>query len=323
MISIVIPAFNEALNILETLEDIQNVLSKTDYHDNYEIIIVDDHSSDGTYELIRKIQDSRIKGIRLSHRRRSWIAIRAGIHYAKGDAVICISADGQDDPQLIPQMIDKWKKGAKIVWGLRRGRKEESLLVKIPALLFYRILKFITHTDTEDQIDISRATFCLIDRQVVEEVDRCKESSTSFFGLLVWLGYNQEGIEYDRKQRRSGYSKWNLASKMRMAKDWIIAFSDTPLRAMVWIGFSIAALGFLYALLIIFKYLVFGHAVQGWSSLMVVLLVVSGINLSMLGVIGEYLWRTLDETRRRPLYSIEDMFSVDTKPSNRDLKNDH
>ena len=300
MISVVIPAYNEAENIGDTIRDICKSLQK----DRFEIIVVDDHSSDDTLKKVQGIPN--VRGMRLSRRCGSMIALRAGIESAKGNAVICVSADGQDDPSAIPQMIQKWENGAQIVWALRKNRQDEPMHVKVPALLFYKILNTVADSDAGmNGIDLSRADFFLVDRKVAEAINSCKERNTSLFGLIVWSGFNQNFVEYDRKPRRHGKSKWNFTSRFNLAKDWIIAFSGLPLKVMVWIGFIIAFAGFSYALFILFFHLFYGHSVEGWSSLMVVTLILGGINISILGVVGEYLWRNLDESRKRPLYFVE------------------
>lgn len=304
MISIVIPAYNESVNIVQTIQEICTALAAIKDSKGFEILVIDDHSTDKTYERVAELKDERFKAFRLSHRCGSVIALRAGMREAKGDVVICISADGQDDPQAIPQMIEKWRQHADVVWALRNSRHSEPFFVKLPALIFYKILNWMT-PEKNGSIDLSRADFYLMDRKVVDAMNDCKENNTSLFGLIVWSGFNQNFVEYERKQRRLGASKWNFRSRMKLAKDWIIAFSGLPLRLMVWIGFAIALLGFAYALFVLLVHIFYGHPVQGWSSIMVVMLILGGINIAMMGVIGEYLWRNLEESRKRPLYFIE------------------
>lgn len=304
MISILIPTYNESTIIIGTIQQIQNAISKTDFSDNYEIIVIDDHSSDFTFEKICDLQNTKIKVMRLSKRNGSHHALRAGMHHSTGEAVICLSADGQDDPKVIPQMIEKWKKDYQVVWAYRKNfsRSDESFLNKVTALLFYRILSLLTPSSP---IDLSRADFFLADQKVVQYVNACQEQHTSLWGLISWSGFNQSFVEYVRKPRIDGESKWNFLSRWNLAKDWIIAFSGMPLRCITWLGFFIGLLGFLYAFFIMVRHFEYGESVAGWSSLMVVVLVLGGINMFLLGMIGEYLWRNLNETRHRPLYFIE------------------
>ena len=144
-----------------------------------------------------------------------------------------------------------------------------------------------------------------MDRKVVDAITACRETNTSLFGMIAWIGFKQGYIEYERRQRHSGRSKWNLRSRIRLAKDWIIAFSGIPLKLLTIIGFSVACVGFVYAFTVVIRSIIFGSPVQGWSSVMTAILVLGGGQMMMLGILGEYLWRTLDESRNRPGYFVE------------------
>jgi dolichol-phosphate mannosyltransferase len=199
-------------------------------------------------------------------------------------------------------MIEKLQAGADTVWALRTKR-EEPWQTKLFAEMFYRILNIFTG-QMNNGIDYSRADFYLLNRKVVRAINSCPEASTSLFGLIIWMGFRQESVDYDRRERFSGRSKWTMSSRMKLAKDWIIAFSGIPLKLMGYLGILLAVLGFLYTLFII-AYSLLGYATPGWAETVVLVLVLGGSQLMMLGVLGEYLWRTLDETRRRPLYFLE------------------
>ena len=304
-LSIVIPAYNEADNIVDTMQEVEAIvlLIGAGVGPDYEIIVVDDHSSDNTYEVVRQRGDHRVRSLRLSRRSGSHVALRAGLDIATGEAVICIAADGQDDPGMIKKMVEKWQSGAAIVWALRRSRKHEPFYQKILAAVFYRLLSWFS--GFEPRIDLSRADFYLLDRKVVDAVSSCRERNTSLFGLIVWLGFVQDFVEYDRRSRRAGKSKWNFRGRLHLAKDWIIAFSGLPLKLMTYAGFVIAGTGFIYALFVIIHSLLFGSPLLGWSSMMTMILLLGGGQIMMLGILGEYLWRTLDESRNRPAYFIE------------------
>lgn len=301
MLSVIIPAYNEESNIEATIQEIINSISGLT--DDYEIIVVDDHSNDSTFDILNHLSNPKINCIRLSRRSGSHSALRAGLAASNGDAVLCISADGQDNPETIKEMLIKWQSGAQIVWALRKCRNDEPFYIKSFAVMFYRMLNSLTGNN-DNNIDLSRADFYLLDRKVVNAINSCQESNTSLFGLIAWMGFKQDYAEYDRRERRSGKSKWSFRSRTKLAKDWIIAFSGLPLKMMTLIGLGISFIGFLYAIFIVFLSFT-GNPIQGWSSLMIILLVIGGIQMSMLGVIGEYLWRNLDETRKRPLYFIE------------------
>lgn len=309
-LSIVIPAYNEQDNIKITIEEISDIVSTISEIKKFQFIVVDDHSSDNTYDIVSQIKDPRIVCLRLSRRSGSFTALRAGITESKGDAVFCISADGQDDPSSLKNMLDRLHNGANVVWALRKHRHNEPPHIRIPAQLFYRLLKWLVgHKETV--IDLSRADFCLLDRRIIDAVNVCSEKNTSLFGLIAWLGFSQDFVEYERRERRYGRSKWNFRSRLDFAKDWIVAFSGLPLKLMSVVGFFVASIGFLFALFIIFGALFVGTPIKGWPSTMVVILVLGGLQMVMLGTVGEYLWRNLDESRKRPLYFIEDITSKD------------
>jgi dolichol-phosphate mannosyltransferase len=230
------------------------------------------------------------------------VAIRAGLKAAKGDMVLCVSADGQEDPTVLTEMIDKINKGADTVWGVRTARNE-SFFVKQFGLLFYRLLKYFVQNS--NNIDLANADFYLLNRKVVDAINLCKERNTSLFGLIVWIGFKQDQVYYERKERINGKSKWSFRSRLRLATDWILAFSGIPLKLITYFGVLFALIGFIYALIIIVLFLR-GHTTPGWAETIILILLLGGIQMTMIGVVGEYLWRTLDETRDRPLYFIEE-----------------
>jgi len=302
LLSVIIPAFNESNNLKNTIEEIKKLIENKDLSKEYEIVVVDDHSDDNTYHIVESFKDNRIKCVRLSRRSGSHIALRAGIAKAKGDAVLCISADGQDDPNILGEMIKKWSAGTHIVWALCK-RRREPFFIKWCALFFYKMLERLTDLN-KAQIDLSRVNFYLLDKKVVEAINQCPERNTSLFGLISWLGFKQDYVEFERRERKFGKSKWNFRSRFHLAKDWIVAFSGLPLKLMSVVGIVVSLVGFLYAFFII-AYAILGNPVQGWASTMVVILILGGLFMLMLGIIGEYVWRNLDESRRRPLYFIE------------------
>jgi len=300
LVSFVIPAYDEENNISETLDELSK---RMDFENaECEYIVVDDHSTDATYKKIEEMRNDSIRCIRLCRRSGSHTAIRAGLKHARGDVVICMSADGQDNPRVIEEMLSQWKDGCDIVWALCKDRDNERWYVKYLALAFYFLIMRICTVNSEH--DLSRANFYMLDRKVVDSINDCPELNTSLFGLIVWMGYRQGSVEYDRRERRSGHSKWNLKSRFRLALDWIIAFSGLPLRLISIFGVFLAFLGILYTIVIIINS-VLGTPVHGWASIMVAILLLSGCQLVMIGVLGEYLWRCISESRRRPLYFIE------------------
>jgi len=302
-LSVVIPAYNEADNIKATVEELLKVIGRISDIGDVKVVVVDDHSSDNTYDMVRNMKDPRVMCLRLSRRSGSHAALRAGFIESNGDFVMCLSADGQDDPNCLNQMLLKLCSGCNIVWALRKNRNKESLILQLFAKTFYKILLKLTGSD-QSGIDLSRADFYILDRPVLEAIKSCAERNTSLFGLISWLGFKQEFIEYERRERKLGLSKWSYRSRLRLAKDWIIAFSGLPLKLMTIVGFIVAFNGFLYATFLIINSFL-KNPIAGWSSIMVAVLVLGGIQMIMLGVAGEYLWRNLDESRKRPLYFIE------------------
>ncbi|OSM02249.1 glycosyltransferase family 2 protein [Magnetofaba australis] len=301
-LSVVIPAYNEADNIAATIGEISGHLTRLGA--TFEILVMDDHSSDGTFDAVRALNDPQVRAIRLSRNSGSHIALRAGLRQARGDAVLCISADGQDNPEAIEAMIARWEGGADVVWALRTDRNDEALLNKTMARAFYLLLTAAGAAPT-DGVDLSKADFFLMDRRVADAVNACPERNSSLFGLLAWAGFRQEAISYHRRLRASGHSKWSFQAKVRLAKDWVFAFSGLPLQMMTRVGVGMATLGLLYAAVVIAVTLITGEMVPGFPSLMTTVLVLGGVQMIMLGLLGEYVWRTLDESRKRPSYFVE------------------
>lgn len=301
-LSVVIPAYNESKNIQVVIPELVKTIQNTIGIEKFEIIIVDDHSDDNTYACVKELSLENIRGLRLSKRSGSHIAIRTGIKESRGDCVLCISADGQDDPSILSEMVQKLKDGSNIVWGVRKSRNE-PFLQKNLAKGFYNLLKLFVG-QKESNINLANADFYLLDRKIIDAVNSCNERNTSLFGLLVWLGFNQTEVEYERKERRYGKSKWNFSSRLKLAIDWIVSFSAIPLKLILFLGIIVSLIGFIYALVILVLALL-KKTVPGFAENIIIMLFLGGIQLMMIGVIGEYLWRTLDETRNRPISFIE------------------
>lgn len=301
-LSIIIPAFNEFPHIKTTVDEVVNTLKGIPSVKQYEIIVVDDHSFDGTYKTVQSLKNQNIKCIRLSKRSGSHVAIRAGLARAQGEAALFLSADGQDNPEAIPEMLSSWQQGHHIVWALRKSHKG-LFFQELCANLFYGLLRLLT-PETARHIDLSKADFCLLDKKALKAFNACHEHKTSVLGLIVNLGFKQGFVLYNRRKRRAGNSKWTFIRRLNIAKDWILAFSGVPLKIITGVGFCITVLGFVCALWM-FVYALRGYPPQGWASTTTIFLVIGGIQMMMLGVIGEYLWQNLEETRGRPLYFIE------------------
>ena len=303
-ISVVIPAYNEASNIKRTVEEVCSELASINSVDSYEIIVVDDHSTDDTFDKVASLNNKDIKCIRLSRKSGSHTAIRAGFAKASGDAAFFISADGQENPKAFSTMISKLQGGSTVVWGLRKERKE-PLITKLFALLFYKTIYLLTSSG-DSHIDMSRADFFLLDRKVIDTLIDCAETNTSIFGLIRWLGFSQDFVEYERQSRSKGKTKWSYSMRLRLATDWIIAFSTVPLKLTYWIGLATSFISIILAAYLFMGILFSDKPLEIWPSILILILFVCGIQLITIGILGEYLLRTLSETRRRPLYIIED-----------------
>ncbi|MBF0432226.1 MAG: glycosyltransferase [Fibrobacteria bacterium] len=301
-LTVIIPALNESDNISPTIQEIIEIV--TQINDvQLELMVVDDHSTDDTFQTVVNLSLPNVHCMRLNKRSGSHVAIRAALSVLKPELAFCISADGQDDPSLLPEMIEQWKNGTQIVWGIRHKRDNESWYYQFMAYSFYSILNILAG-DKNSNIDQSRADFFLLGKETIEGINACKEHHTNLFGLISWMGFTQTSIPYKRRIRRYGKSKWGILRLFHMAKIWITAFSGLPLRLTSLLGLILSFSGFLYAIYLIYnKY--FGDPAWGWSSMMVAILVIGGIQLTMLGVIGEYLWINLEESRRRPLFFLE------------------
>lgn len=302
-LSIVIPAYNEAENIPALYSELSRQIRAVPQVTDYEIIFVDDHSTDNTFDGIRTLGDKRVRAYRLSRRSGSHTAIRAGLHAASGEAVLCLSADGQEDPEVLKEMIARWNDGNQIVWGLRKNRQGESPLVRLPATIFYRVLK-MAGAQHDTGVDLSRADFYLLDRVVVDALNACPERKTSLFGMINWMGFQNGWVEYERRSRRAGQSKWNFSARMNLARDWIMSFSGAPLTLVSWFGCVALASGLVCAGAILCR-LLRGVPAGMDLTILCAVLMIGGVHMLALGIIGGYLWRGVEESRMRPLYFIE------------------
>ncbi|MDH4358321.1 MAG: glycosyltransferase family 2 protein [Candidatus Berkelbacteria bacterium] len=300
-ISIVAPVYNEKGNIRPFCERLRKVLS---HLRNYEMIFVDDGSTDGSLKQLRGLakSDRRIKVISFSRNFGHQAAITCGLDAAKGDAVVTIDTDLQDPPELILKMIEAWRSGAEVVYAKRRARRD-GFLKKFTARAFYRILDRLSDTS----IPVDTGDFRLMDKKVVQAMRSLREHSRFMRGLSSWVGFHQTAVEFDRDQRKSGKTHYPFRRMLKLALDGIFSFSHKPLKVASWLGIIATAGGLVYAGYVI--YLKLAHpdrVVQGWTSLTVIVLLAAGVELVILGVIGEYLGRIYTEEQDRPLYIVSE-----------------
>ena len=302
VISIVTPAYNEAENLPKLYERIRQV-DWAGVGVEFELIIVDDHSSDATPMVIDALiaKDPRVRTLRFSRNFGSHAGCTAGLEAATGAAAVVLAADLQDPPETIPALVAEWRAGADIVWAVRGEREGETWQTKLSARLFYALIKRMTRADMPP----NGVDFFLVDRAVIEALRLAPERNTSLIAQLQWLGFTQRSLVYTKRERAAGRSKWTLAKRIKLSMDWIVGFSYFPIRFMSGLGLVFACLGFLYALFLIVRRFVFTVPVEGWTSLISVVLITSGVQLIMLGVLGEYLWRSFDASRQRPRFIVE------------------
>jgi dolichol-phosphate mannosyltransferase len=307
LISIVVPAMNEEENVLPFYAAVKGVTDSLSEFD-WEIIFVDDGSTDATVERIMALRgsDPRVCVIQLSRNFGSYAAIKAGFDYARGDACISISADLQDPPELFRRFTALWLEGYHIVWGVREQR-DDPWAKKVLASMFYRLVRRLALADLPDHgMDCG-----IFDRKVVDVFRKIRDKNSITFMTIYWMGFRQARVGYRRESRRFGTSKWPLGKRIKSALDVITAFSYLPVRISSYLGLIISTVAFVGAIIVLFDKLVLGIGEWGWPSLMITMLFLGGVQMLMLGIIGEYLWRINTEVRDRPQYIVMNQVGID------------
>lgn len=303
-LSIVIPFLNEAENLPALYARLTAVARTLDGVDT-ELVMVDDGSTDGSAEIVAGLATATgpdIRLVRLSRNFGSYAALPAGVTHATGDAIAFLSADLQDPPEIIGDLVDRWRQGYEVVFATRSHRHDPAI-GKVFSRLYYRLMRRYAVA----QMPPGGTDLCLVDRKVVDSLGDLQEKNSNLFVLLMWAGFRQCTVEYERGPRVAGRSKWTFSQKLKLFVDSFFSFSFFPIRMISTIGAVLSVLGLLYALFVIVQAVGWGVGVQGWSSLMAVVLLVSGVQLLMLGVISEYLWRSFDAARGRPTYIVRDV----------------
>lgn len=302
-ISILIPAYNEEQVLKHLYIRLAKLASNNESY-SFEFLFVNDGSRDNTLEIIKELahKDSRIAYVNLSRNFGKEIAMIAGLDHVTGNATVIIDADLQDPPELIPQMIKFWEKGFDDVYARRNSREGETWFKKKSSEWFYRILQ----KSTNIPIQIDTGDFRLLDNRCVEAIKQIRESQRYTKGMFSWIGYKKKEITYDRDPRIAGETKWNYWKLFNFAIDGITSFTITPLRVSSFFGCIISLIAFMFIIVVIVKTILFGIDVNGYPSLMAVILFLGGIQLLSLGIIGEYIGRIFIETKNRPLYFVEE-----------------
>jgi dolichol-phosphate mannosyltransferase len=302
-LSVVIPIYNEALNLQPLYQRLTQVMQGLGVA--YELIFINDGSADNSIALIKALaaQAPEVRYIDLSRNFGHQIAVSAGLDRTRGKAVVIIDADLQDPPELIRPMYDRLQSGYEVVYAKRRKRKGESAMKFLTAKLFYRLLSSITSIS----IPVDTGDFRIMDEKVVKALRQMPESAKFLRGQISWIGYRQTYIEYDRDERHAGKTGYTYKKMLRFALDGITAFSNFPIRLVTMLGFAVSSVSFLLVLISLFiKYFTSLPLEKGWTSIVVAILFLGGVQLVSLGIIGEYISRINADVRQRPLYFVKD-----------------
>lgn len=310
LLSVVAPVFNEEDGIAAFVGRLTGALGALDPDLAWEVVFVNDGSTDRSLEILREISltDGRFKVLDLSRNFGHQLAITAGIDHARGDAVVIIDSDLQDPPEVIVDLVAQWRKGFKVVYGVRGRRRGESRFKLFTAKWFYRFLGRLSDTP----LPHNAGDFRLLDRAVVAVLSEMREENRYLRGMVSWVGFPQTSVEYERDPRRAGESKYTLRTMVRLALDGITSFSERPLRVASQLGFlvTLLALGWM-AWILLDVAINPGSVIQGWPSLMATVLFIGGVQLLSIGILGEYLGRVYRESKRRPLYVVGERVNFD------------
>lgn len=300
-LSVVVPVLNEEENLPELYQALLEVLGPLG---TYEILFIDDGSDDASSEIVLSLagDDPSVKLVRLSRNFGHQAALSAGLDHARGRGVVFMDADLQDPPRLLVKLVERWQAGGEVVYAYRTKRQAPPLK-RAGYFLFYRLFQRLAEMD----VALDSGAFCLIDRQVADAVRALPERNRFLPGLRSWVGFRHVGVPYERPERLAGEAKYTTRKLVRLALDGLLSFSSFPLRLASYLGFFTSALGVLYTLFAVFARLFVGELPAGWTSTIAILLTVSGVQLIMTGVLGEYLARTYEEAKGRPLYVVREV----------------
>ncbi len=300
--SIVVPLFNEMETLPLLYERLTGVMERLG--EPYEVIFVNDGSQDGSLEFLKELagKDQRIKFLSLSRNFGHQTAMTCGLDYSRGEAVVVMDADLQDPPEFIPELINKWREGFDVVYAIREQRPGDSPFKRVTAALFYRLIRRLARFD----IPADTGDFRLLSRRAVEALKKAKERGRFVRGLVSWIGYRQTGVRFVRQERVAGRTKYPFRKMLRFAVDGITSFSFLPLQMATYFGFITSGLSFIYIVWAVLQKLLTDRPVVGWTSVIVVMLFIGGVQLITLGVIGEYIGRIYEEVKQRPLYLVDE-----------------
>ena len=302
-VSILIPCYNEEASLPLLYDELVNLMNAHPKYE-WEVLVVNDGSRDSTIEVIKDLRqkDSRICYVDLSRNFGKEAAMLAGFDYVTGDCMVIMDADLQHPPHLIPEMLKYWEEGYDDVYAKRLSRGKESWLRKRLSLLYYSILQKTTRVEILQNV----GDFRLLDRKCIDVLKQLRESERYTKGMFCWIGFNKKEITFEQGDRVAGETSWNYLSLFNLAIEGITSFTTSPLRMSTMIGVIVSLIAFVYMCVIIAKTLIWGEDVQGFPTLMVVILFLGGVQLLSLGIIGEYLGRIFHETKNRPVYVVKE-----------------
>jgi polyisoprenyl-phosphate glycosyltransferase len=306
-LSVVVPVYNEQESVPELYGRLTAALSGVVR--SFEVVLVDDGSTDHSWEIIRELaaRDGRVKGLSFSRNFGHQMAFTAGLDHADGDAVVIMDADLQDPPELLPELLARWREGYDVVYAVRARRHGETAFKLFTAAAFYRLLRRLTRVD----IPVDTGDFRLMSRKAVEAFRRMPERHRFTRGMVAWLGFRQVGVPYARAARHAGETKYPLKKMLRLASDGITSFSYIPLQLASWVGLAVSGLALL-ALVVAVAVRFGGGTMPAWTIAAAALALLGGVQLVAVGLVGEYVGRVLDEVKRRPLYLVRDSVGLGT-----------
>ena len=306
-LSLVVPVFNEVETLPEFYQRATTALQGS--CDTYEIVFVDDGSSDGSLDVLRRFAgvDAHVRVVSFSRNFGHQTAVTAGLNHSRGSAVAVIDSDLQDPPELIPQLLGRWREGYQVVYAVRRNRKENAFK-RAGYALFYRLLQRLSYVN----MPLDAGDFAIMDRCVVDLLNAMPERNRFVRGIRAWVGFRQVGLEYDRAPRFAGESKYPFTKLLKLAYDGVVSYSFVPLRMVTQLGFVISVFAFAAIAYLLFQKVFFGIALVGWTSTIVAILFLGGVQLVSIGILGEYVGRIFDEVKRRPLYVVKDLVGFES-----------
>ncbi|MEW6717426.1 MAG: glycosyltransferase family 2 protein [Chloroflexota bacterium] len=316
--SVVAPVYNEAETLQAFYERVCKVMESVG--ESWELVMVDDGSTDGSTDQMRRLgdQDRRVRPVIFARNFGHQIAVTAGLDYSRGQAVVIMDADLQDPPEVIPELIAKWNEGYEVVYAVRAHREGETWFKLVTASFFYQLIRRITDV----HIPSDAGDFRLMDRKVVDVLNRMRERHRFLRGMSVWVGFKQIGVKYERAPRFAGETKYPLKKMIKFASDAITGFSYFPLQLATYLGFVSAGISILAIPVVVILRLAGSQAFFGQASTLIAVLFLGGVQLISLGILGEYIGRLYDEARGRPLYIVREAPSEDTKKINKNVKRD-